>query len=149
MSYDYAHDLRVMEEATELIHSVNNNKTTPLLSSFAPGWLDYIEQYEPEFLDHISTLKSPQQIAGVLAKHQFASQLGYQKENMVVVSISPAIDKKAEASRDDMIVAGIADVDYVLTTKEYGRLLKRRGIGFLRLQEQKPFGIGYHLSKKR
>ena len=140
MGYDLAHSLRVMEEAAQLIDRVNNNKITPLLSSFAPGWLDYIEQYEPEFLEHIAPLKSPQQIAGILAKHHFSASLGYQKENVVVVSISPAIDKKSEAARADMSVDGIKDVDYVLTTKEFARLLKRRSIPFLRLADQEAYG---------
>lgn len=140
MDYNLANEFHVAEVAKDLVHRVNKSGVTPLYSSSAPGWLDYIEQYEPDQIPHLSTAKSAQQIAGLLVKHHFANELGYQRENVVVVAIGPGVDKKAEARRPDMMYAGVPDVDFVLTTKEYARLLKRKAIDFLRLPEQSPFG---------
>jgi iron-only hydrogenase group A len=140
MDYNIAHELHVREEAAELIRRSKSDDAEPLYTSCAPGWLDYIEQYQGDQLGTLSGIKSPQQIAGALVKHHYASQLGYQKETVKVVSIHPAIDKKAEAIRNDSTHAGMTDVDFVLTTKEYARLLKRKNVSFLRLDNAQPQG---------
>lgn len=140
MNYGYASDLAILEEASVLINRLKSHEEDPLLTSCAPGWIDYIEQYEPDYLASLSGVKSPQQIAGSLVKHHFANQVGYQRENIVVVAVSPAIDKKAEAARDTMVYNGVKDVDYVLTTKELARMLKRTGKELLRFQDEEPFG---------
>ncbi len=133
-------DLTILEEGTEFINRLNNGGKLPLFTSCSPGWINYIEQYEPEYLDNLSSAKSPQQMAGVLAKHYYAEKLGYNKEDVVVVSIMPCIAKKHEAERPEMEYKGIRDVDYVLTTREYARLLKRKGIEFMKLEDGEPIG---------
>lgn len=140
MDYNIAHELHIREEAAELIRRTKADDAEPLYTSCAPGWLDYIEQYQGDQLGTLSGVKSPQQIAGALIKHHYATQLGYQKERVVVVSIHPAIDKKAEAARDDASHAGMADVDFVLTTKEYARMMKRKNMSFLQLEDSAPHG---------
>lgn len=133
-------DLTILEEGTEFIHRLQNDGKLPLFTSCSPGWINYIEQYEPEYLDHLSSAKSPQQMAGVIAKHYYAEKLGYNKEDVVVVSIMPCIAKKHEAARPEMEYKGIRDVDYVLTTREYARLLKRKNIDFMKLEDGEPIG---------
>ena len=79
-------------------------------------------------------------MAGAITKHYYAEKLGYNKEDIVFVSLMPGIDRKHEASREEMEYKGIRDVDYVLTTREYARLLKRKGISLMRLEEGTAFG---------
>ena len=140
MDVHFAADLTILEEGTEFINRVKNGGKLPLFTSCSPGWVNYIEQYEPDYLDNLSSAKSPQQMAGVVAKHYYADQLGYNKEDVVFVSIMPCIAKKHEADRPEMEVDGIRDVDYVLTTREYARLLKRKGVDFMNLEDGKPLG---------
>lgn len=140
MDTNFTADLTILEEGTEFIDRVQNGGKLPLFTSCSPGWINYIEQYEPEYLDHLSTAKSPQQMAGAVAKHYYAEKLGYKKEDVVFVSIMPCIAKKHEAERPEMETDGIRDVDYVLTTREYARLLKRKGINFMKLEDAEPYG---------
>jgi len=135
----FAHKLSIKEEAQELVNRVSKD-TLPLYTSSAPGWFNYIEQYESEFLNSIPSTKSPQQISGVLVKHHYAEVLGYKKEEVVVVSIVPTISSKEEAERVSNQFEGIKDVDFVLTVKEYARLLKRKNIDLLKLEDAKPHG---------
>ena len=84
---------------------------------------------------NLSTAKSPQQTAGIISKHHFAFEIGYSIEDIVFVSIMPCIAKKEEANRADMEYEVMRDVDYALTTREYARLLKRKGIDLMKLEE--------------
>ncbi len=136
----FAADLTILEEGTEFINRVKNGGKLPLFTSCSPGWVNYIEQYEPDYLDNLSTAKSPQQMAGAIAKHYYADKLGYKKEDVVMVSIMPCIAKKHEKDRPEMEHNGVRDVDFVLTTREYARLLKRKGVDFMKLEDGHPLG---------
>ena len=140
MDINFAADLTIMEEGHELLERVKSGKNLPQFTSCSPGWINYIEQYEPDYLSHLSTAKSPQQTGGIIAKHHYAFELGYNIEDIVFVSIMPCIAKKEEARRPEMEHEGVRDVDYVLTTREYARLLKRKGINLMKLEDAKPFG---------
>ncbi len=133
-------DLTIIEEGTEFIGRLKNGGELPLFTSCCPGWINYIEQYEPKYLKNLSSTKSPQQMAGAIAKHYYAEKLGYNKEDVVFVTVMPCIAKKHEASRPEMEFEGIRDVDLVLTNREYARLLKRRGVDFMKLEDSKPHG---------
>jgi len=140
MDITFAADLTVLEEGTELINRIKTGKNLPMFTSCSPGWINYIEQYEPEMLSNLSTAKSPQQMGGIVAKHHFAYELGYKIEDIVFVSIMPCIAKKHEAARPEMEYEGIRDVDHVLTTREYARMLKRMNIDFMNLEDSFPHG---------
>jgi len=140
MDTNFTADLTILEEGTEFIKRIKNDGVLPLFTSCSPGWINYIEQYEPSYLQNLSSAKSPQQMAGVLAKHYYADKLGYKKEDIVFVSIMPCIAKKHEAGRPEMESQGVRDVDYVLTTREYARLLKRKNIDFMNLEDGAPIG---------
>ena len=140
MDTSFTADLTILEEGTEFINRIQNGGKLPLFTSCSPGWVNYIEQYEPEYLDNLSSAKSPQQMAGAVSKHYFAEKLGYNKEDVIFVSIMPCIAKKHEAHRPEMESDGVRDVDYVLTTREYARLLKRKGIDFMNLEDSKAYG---------
>ena len=128
---NFTADLTIMEEGTELIKRINSGGKLPLFTSCSPGWIKFIEHFYPEYLDNLSSAKSPQQMFGALAKTYYAKEAGIDPEDIVVVSVMPCTAKKFEAKRDEM--AG--DVDYVLTTRELAAMIKSAGIDFLNLEE--------------
>ncbi|PUU90924.1 NADH-dependent [FeFe] hydrogenase, group A6 [Halanaerobium sp.] len=128
---NFTADLTIMEEGTELIERINSGGKLPLFTSCSPGWIKFIEHFYPEYLDNLSSAKSPQQMFGALAKTYYAKEAGIDPEDIVVVSVMPCTAKKFEAKRDEM--AG--DVDYVLTTRELAAMIKSAGIDFLNLEE--------------
>ncbi|PTV95626.1 NAD(P)-dependent iron-only hydrogenase catalytic subunit [Halanaerobium saccharolyticum] len=128
---NFTADLTIMEEGTELIERINSGGKLPLFTSCSPGWIKFIEHFYPEYLDNLSSAKSPQQMFGALAKTYYAEEAGIDPEDIVVVSVMPCTAKKFEAKRDEM--AG--DVDYVLTTRELASMIKSAGIDFLNLED--------------
>ena len=141
---DFAADLNIMEEANEFIGRVKNGGKLPLITSCSPGWIKYCEHYFPDMTENLSSCKSPQQMFGATAKTYYAEKMGIDPKNIVMVSIMPCIAKKFEIGRDDQNAAGVPDVDFALTTRELGRMIKRAGINFTALQDGKfdePLGI--------
>lgn len=133
---DYAADLTIMEEATELLGRIKNNGTIPMITSCSPGWINYAEYYYGDLFDHISTCKSPHEMFGAILKHYYANKIGVKPEDMFVVSIMPCTAKKFEKDRPQLASNGLKDVDAVLTTRELGRLIRRSGIRFTRLPDE-------------
>ena len=141
---DFAADLTIMEEATEFLDRVKNGGKLPLITSCSPGWIKYCEHYFPDMTENLSSCKSPQQMFGAVAKTYYAQKMGIDPKNIVVVSIMPCTAKKFEIGRDDENAAGVPDVDFALTTRELGRMIKRAGINFTALSDSKfdePLGI--------
>src|SRR5690554_4078139 len=130
---DFTADLTIMEEGTELLTRLRNKFVLgkegrlPQYTSCSPGWINYAEHYFPETLNNISTCKSPQQMFGALAKTYYAQKAQVDPKDMVVVSVMPCTAKKFEAARPEMRSSGYQDVDYVLTTRELGDLIKLSG----------------------
>ena len=135
---DFTADLTIMEEGTELVGRLKAGENLPLFTSCCPGWVKYAEHNLPELLPHISSGKSPQQMMGALSKSYLAEREGIAPEDVYVVSIMPCTAKKFEATRPELSRKGIPDVDAVLTTREFSRLLTRFGIRFDSLKEE-PF----------
>lgn len=125
---NFTADVVIMEEGNELLQRVQNNGTLPMFTSCSPGWVNWLEKNNPEYLDNLSTVKSPQQCFGALAKTYLADKMKVDPKKMRVVSIMPCTAKKEEAERPEHITDGRPDVDVVLTTRECARLLKREGI---------------------
>ena len=142
---DFTADLTIIEEGHELLKRIREGGVLPMLTSCCPGWINFIEQYYPELLPHVSTCKSPQQMFGALAKGYYPEKIGKKPEDIFSVSIMPCTAKKYEAQRAEMrLDKKHQDVDAVLTTRELGRMLKQAGIEFSRLEEEEyddPFGI--------
>jgi iron-only hydrogenase group A len=154
----FSADLTIVEEGHELIHRIKTGGVLPLITSCSPGWIKFAEHFYPNVLDHISSCKSPQQMFGAVAKTYYAHKLGIDPRNMVVVSIMPCTAKKFEAKRPEMDSAfhywkdklglkdeeHFPDVDFVLTTREAGRMIKEAGVDFLRLPDEhfdEPLGV--------
>ena len=135
---NFTADVTIMEEGTELLGRVKNGGKLPMITSCSPGWINYIEQYYPELLDHLSTTKSPQGIYGALVKSYYAEKNGIDPKDIVCVSVMPCVAKKTEIRREHINAYKEGkDVDIVLTTRELARLIKRAGIDLPCLGEDK------------
>lgn len=138
---DFAADLTIMEEGTELLGRLNaylkgdKSVQIPLMTSCCPGWVRYAETHYPEILPHLSSAKSPQQMFGAIAKNYFAPKMGIDRKNLVVVSVMPCVAKKYECERDEFATDGDADVNIVITTRELAHLIRFANIDFEHLPE--------------
>jgi NADP-reducing hydrogenase subunit HndD len=141
MDTNFTADLTIMEEGTEFIHRLQHGGVFPMFTSCSPGWINLLELNYPEYIPNLSSCKSPQQMAGALIKTYYAEKLEVDVKNIVSVSLMPCIAKKEEARRPEMGRNGIKDIDYVLTTREFARLIRRRGIDFRNLEDSKPYGM--------
>lgn len=139
---DFAADLTIMEEGTELLGRItrhlNGDKSAklPILTSCCPGWVNFLEEYFPDLKDIPSTAKSPQQMFGAIAKTYFADKIKVDRKNLVVVSIMPCLAKKYECQRDEFSVDGNRDVDFSISTRELAAFIKQANIDLNSLEEQ-------------
>ncbi len=143
-------DLTILEEGYELIDRIKNKGKLPMITSCSPGWIKFAEHFFPDLLGHLSSCKSPQQMFGSVAKTYYAAKMGIDPRKIVVVSVMPCTAKKYEARRPEMMGAFdywkdkrawssedvFYDVDYVLTTRELGRMFKETGIRFSSLPSE-------------
>lgn len=142
---DYTADLTIMEEGTEFLGRLKNGGVLPMITSCSPGWIKFCEHNFPDQLAHLSTCKSPQQMFGAVCKTYFAEKMGIDPKNIVVVSVMPCTAKKFEKGREDQSAAGVPDIDIAITTRELARIIKRAGLAYNELPDEKfdePFGIG-------
>ncbi len=140
---DFAADLTIMEEGTELLHRIQNGGKLPMITSCSPGWIKFCEHNFPDMLDNLSSCKSPHEMYGAVIKSYYADMMGIDPKNIYVVSVMPCTAKKYEAQRDELSVNGLRDVDVVLTTRELARMIKEAGIRFTQLPDEgfdDPFG---------
>ena len=139
---DFAADLTILEEGTELLDRLSrhlNGDTTakiPILTSCCPGWVNFFEKYFPDLKDVPSTAKSPQQMFGAIAKSYFAEKIGVDRKDMVVVSIMPCLAKKYECQREEFSVDGNPDVDYSISTRELAAFIKQANIDIKTLHDE-------------
>ncbi|MDU4962029.1 MAG: NADH-dependent [FeFe] hydrogenase, group A6 [Sporomusaceae bacterium] len=141
---NFSADLTILEEGSELIQRLTQGGTLPMITSCSPGWVNFVELLYPDLLEHLSTAKSPQQMFGALVKTYYAEKTGIDPKDIVSVSIMPCTAKKAEAVRPEMRSSGYQDVDYVLTTRELGRMIHEAGLDFTALPPEAydaPLGI--------
>ena len=133
---NFAADLTIMEEGTELLGRIQNGGVLPMITSCSPGWINYAEFNYPDLLPHLSTCKSPQQMQGAIIKSYYAEKNGIDPKDIFMVSIMPCTAKKFEKERPELEVDGIRDVDAVLTTRELGSIIRRAGIQFEKLPDE-------------
>ncbi|TCO70729.1 NAD(P)-dependent iron-only hydrogenase catalytic subunit [Marinisporobacter balticus] len=134
---NFAADLTIMEEGHELLGRIQNGGKLPMITSCSPGWIRYCEFNYPEFIENLSTCKSPHQMMGAIIKTYYAEKHNVDPKKIFVVSIMPCTSKKTESSRSEMNVNGLRDVDAVLTTRELGKMIKQARINFLELEDDK------------
>ena len=140
---NFAADLTIMEEATELVQRLTTEGTIlPQFTSCCPGWVKYCEMWYPEFIPNLSTARSPMGMLGPVIKTYYADRKGIDPAKIVSVSVMPCTAKKYEAARPEMNNAGthlgrpeIRDTDLVITTRELAWMLKHRRINLLELED--------------
>ncbi len=129
---DFAADVTIMEEGTELIQRLENNGVLPMITSCCPGWVKFIEMNYPALLSHLSSAKSPQQMFGSLVKSYYAEKSGFEPNDIYHVSIMPCTAKKFEIKREEME----GSVDSVLTAREAANLFKLLGIDIANIKPE-------------
>ena len=140
---NFGADVTIMEEGTELLQRIKNGGKLPMITSCSPGWIKFCEHNYPEFLDNLSSCKSPHEMFGAIIKSYYAEKQGIKPEDIYVVSIMPCTAKKFEAQRDELSVNGLQDVDAVLTTRELAAMIREAGIQYAKLPDEvfdTPFG---------
>ena len=131
---NFSADLTIIEEGTELITRLKKALvdkepvSLPQFTSCSPGWVKYIEHFYPDFLDHVSSCKSPQQMFGALIKTFYAQKSGIDPANIVAVALMPCSAKKFECNRPEMTDSGCKDIDYGLTTREVAQFISEAGV---------------------
>ena len=145
---NFAADLTIMEEGSEFLERFThrNRYRWPMFTSCCPGWVRFLKSQFPAYTENLSTAKSPQQMFGAIAKSYFAEKKGIDPSKLFVVSIMPCTSKKAECELPTMKdAAGDPDVDVVLTTREFTRLLRSDHVVPFDLKEESfdsPLGSG-------
>ncbi|MBX3008177.1 MAG: [FeFe] hydrogenase, group A [Melioribacteraceae bacterium] len=142
-------DLTIFEEGTELILRLykalvqKEDVALPQFTSCSPGWVKFLEHYYPEYIDNLSSAKSPQQMFGALIKTMYAEKAGIDPADIVSVALMPCSAKKFECNRPEMHDSGFKDVDYGLTTRELAQMIKEAGINLPEMPKEhfdSPFG---------
>ena len=133
---DFAADLTIMEEGTELLNRINNGDVLPMITSCSPGWIKYCEYFYPDFIPNLSTCKSPNQMQGAVTKTYFAKQNDLDPRDIYVVSVMPCTAKKFEIARPEFGRDGYRDVDANLTTRELARMIRQAGLDFVHLPDE-------------
>jgi NADP-reducing hydrogenase subunit HndD len=147
---NFTADLTIMEEGTELLIRLkkalvdkDESIKLPQFTSCSPGWVKYIEHFYPEYLDYLSSAKSPQQMFGALIKTFYAKEANIDPADIVTVALMPCAAKKFECNRPEMYDSGYKDVDYGLTTREMAQMIKEAGIYLPEMPKShfdEPFG---------
>ena len=132
---NFSADLTILEEGTELLGRIKSGGKLPLITSCSPGWIKFCEHNHHDFIENLSSCKSPQQMFGAVAKSYYAEKSGIDPKNIFVVSIMPCTAKKYEADREELAVDGLQDVDAVLTTRELGKMIKQARINFPAIED--------------
>jgi NADH-quinone oxidoreductase subunit G/[NiFe] hydrogenase diaphorase moiety small subunit len=131
---NFTADLTIIEEGTELIARLykalvkKDQVALPQFTSCSPGWVKYLEHFYPEYIDNLSSAKSPQQMFGALIKTFYAKKKGINPKDIISVAVMPCSAKKFECNRPEMVDSGFKDVDYGLTTRELAQMIKEAGI---------------------
>ena len=136
-------DTNAMREASlvaaaDEVDQLQDGQKKPVITSACPGWICYAEKTHPHILPHLSKLKSPQALTGVLVKSILAKKYGIDPKNVWHLAIMPCFDKKLEASRSELTSHtwhgqendAVRDVDCVITARELLMLAESRDISF-------------------
>jgi len=140
---NFAADLTILEEATEFLGRLKSGENLPLFTSCCPGWVKYVETMHPDMTKHLSSCKSPMSMQSAVLVDLLPKALGVERKDLTIVSIMPCTGKKFEALRSELSHNNMQDTDFVLTTKELGKMIKSAGIDFASLEPEEadsPYG---------
>lgn len=133
---NFAADLTIVEEATEFLQRFEKGENLPIITSCSPGWVKFMEHFYPEFINNMSSCKSPMSMLSTLIKHYYADIKGIDPEDIYVVGVMPCTAKKYEAKRPEHYHEdGYPYTDAVITTRELIWMIKAYGIDFTNLPD--------------
>ena len=140
-------DLTIMEEASELIDRIRNNKVMPQFTSCCPAWVKFVETFYPQYIPNLSSTKSPISMQASIIKNYFAVNKGIDPKDLFVVAVTPCVAKKFEAKRPELGGNYGQDTDLVITVRELGKILKKQKINLKKLNDEQfdsafPTGSG-------
>lgn len=141
---DFAADLTIMEEANELLEWIGEGKARPMFTSCCPGWVRFAKLHHPELVSQLSSCKSPHQMLGAVVKNTMGGAAGDEDSGEIdgkrvfCLSIMPCMAKKYECDVPELSTDAGADVDAVLTVREFTRLMRMFGVDCAALDEE-PF----------
>ncbi len=137
---NFSADVTIMEEASEFVQRfVHKKGPLPLITTCCPSWVDFMEKFHTDMIEHFSSAKSPQEMMGALAKTYYPQTRSIDPSKVVVVSIMPCTAKKYEIVRSkEMFASGFQDTDIVITTRELIRMIRQAGIDFMSLEDEAP-----------
>lgn len=140
---EWTADVTIMEEGTELVQRVKEQGTPdarplPQFTSCCPAWIKFAETFYPDLLPNMSSCKSPIAMLGPLSKTYGAEVGKAEPKNIYTVSIMPCIAKKFEGLRHEMDASGFRDIDATINTRELAYMIKKAGIDFKSLPDEKP-----------
>lgn len=141
---DFAADLTIMEEGSEFVEFLGSDAPRPMFTSCCPGWVRFVKQHYPQFTAQLSSAKSPHQMMGAVVKNTLAAEADEAGRRLFVVSIMPCVAKKYECDVSELATETDADVDAVLTVREFDRLLRMVGVNCAALPEapfDNPLGL--------
>ena len=142
----YGADLTIVEETKEFLERIESGKNLPLLTSCCPAWVKFVGEQFPEFIDNVSTCRSPQGMQSATVKEYFRDPANNPDgRKTVMVSIMPCTAKKMEKERENSYTRGEKDTDYVITSMELIEMITTSGIDFKNLDPEAsdiPFGFG-------
>ena len=135
---NFGADVTIMEEGSEFVEKFTKTpEKLPLITTCCPAWVDFMEKFHSDMIEHFSSCKSPHEIVGALTKTFYADKQKVDSKKMFVVSIMPCTAKKYEVRRsEEMYASGSQDVDVALTTRELARMIKQAGIDFANLPDE-------------
>lgn len=135
---NFSADLTIMEEGNEFTEKITSHDThaLPMFTSCCPGWVRFVKMEYPELVPNLSSAKSPQQMFGAVAKSYFAEKIGVEPEKIFCVSVMPCMAKKYECDVEKVNDASAKDVDAVITTREFVRMLKEKYVNVAELPEE-------------
>jgi len=140
----FAADLTIMEEGSEFLERVQGRGKLPMITSCCPGWINTMEKFHPDFMENVSTCKSPMSMMSNIIKSHFAENNNIDPARLFVVSVMPCTAKKSEAARPEHTINGTRSTDLVITTRELAWMIKSSGIYFPNLKGESfdtPLGI--------
>lgn len=130
-------DITIMEEGHELLDRIENGGKLPMITSCSPGWVNFCESFYPEFIENLSSCKSPMTMLGAVLKSYYAEKEELDKEKIINIAVMPCTAKKEEITRKEMEVNDLRDIDEVITTRELAKMIKISRIDFKNLENEK------------
>jgi len=140
----FSADLTIMEEASEFLERLQGKGKLPMITSCSSAWMKCVEQFYPDLLENVSTCKSPMSMLGTMIKTYFADKIKAAPQNILSIAGMCCTAKKYEAARPELMVNGMRAVDYVITTRELGWMIKSAGIDFVNIKGEdfdEPLGL--------